>query len=179
MGIFPQFDDFQAPAPAMVPGRPLWNIAASPSWPWRPLSVREQALPPSLLSLSVAYLRFRGQVGVLKTRQPIAVSDISFYICLIDIRYQISFRSKSQEQLNERRAGLSKLNCFHLMISTTTQTRTKTKTKRQRWTGLRLAHHLVETSIRTYLSLSLIGLMCIMHASSKSTNKKFTIHLIS
>ena len=37
------------------------------------------------------------------TRQPIAVSDISIYICLIDI----SFRSKSKEQLNERRAGLS------------------------------------------------------------------------
>ena len=34
-------------------------------------------------------------------RQPIAVSDISIYICLIDIR------SKSKEQLNERRAGLS------------------------------------------------------------------------
>ena len=34
-------------------------------------------------------------------RQPIAVSDISIYICLID------FRSKSEEQLNERRAGLS------------------------------------------------------------------------
>ena len=36
-----------------------------------------------------------------KFRQPIAVSDISIYICLIDIR------SKSKEQLNERRAGLS------------------------------------------------------------------------
>ena len=35
------------------------------------------------------------------SRQPIAVSDISIYICLIDIR------SKSKEQLNERRAGLS------------------------------------------------------------------------
>ena len=35
-------------------------------------------------------------------RQPIAVSDISIYICLIDIR------SKSIEQLNERRAGLSR-----------------------------------------------------------------------
>ena len=35
------------------------------------------------------------------TRQPIAVSDISIYICLIDIR------SKSKEHLNERRAGLS------------------------------------------------------------------------
>ena len=35
------------------------------------------------------------------SRQPIAVSDISVYICLIDIR------SKSKEQLNERRAGLS------------------------------------------------------------------------
>ena len=34
-------------------------------------------------------------------RQPIAVSDISIYICLINIR------SKSKEQLNERRAGLS------------------------------------------------------------------------
>ena len=34
-------------------------------------------------------------------RQPIAVSDISVYICLIDIR------SKSKEQLNERRASLS------------------------------------------------------------------------
>ena len=34
-------------------------------------------------------------------RQPIAVSDISIHICLIDIR------SKSKEQLNERRAGLS------------------------------------------------------------------------
>ena len=30
------------------------------------------------------------------------VSDISVYICLIDIR------SKSKEQLNERRAGLSR-----------------------------------------------------------------------
>ena len=37
-------------------------------------------------------------------RQPIAVSDISVYICLIDIR------SKSKEQLNERRAGLSRNN---------------------------------------------------------------------
>ena len=36
-------------------------------------------------------------------RQPIAVSDISIYICLIDIR------SKSKEQLNERRAGLSRV----------------------------------------------------------------------
>ena len=35
-------------------------------------------------------------------RQPIAVSNISICICLIDIR------SKSKEQLNERRAGLSK-----------------------------------------------------------------------
>ena len=34
-------------------------------------------------------------------RQPIAVSDISIYICLINIR------NKSKEQLNERRAGLS------------------------------------------------------------------------
>ena len=34
-------------------------------------------------------------------RQPIAVSDIFVYICLI------SFRSKSKGQLNERRAGLS------------------------------------------------------------------------
>ena len=85
----------------MVPGGPFWNIAASPPWPWRPLSVREQALAPSLLSLSVAYLRFRGHLVVLKTRQPIAVSDISSYICLIDIR------GKSKEQLNERRAGLS------------------------------------------------------------------------
>ena len=33
-------------------------------------------------------------------RQPIAVSDISVYICLIDIR------GKSKEQMNERRAGL-------------------------------------------------------------------------
>ena len=39
----------------------------------------------------------------LWSRQPIAVSDISIYICLIDIR------SKSKEQLNERRAGLSTL----------------------------------------------------------------------
>ena len=38
-------------------------------------------------------------------RQPIAVSYISIYICLIDI----SFRTKSKEQLNERRAGLSSL----------------------------------------------------------------------
>ena len=38
---------------------------------------------------------------ILLIRQPIAVSDISVYICLIDIR------SKSKEQLNERRAGLS------------------------------------------------------------------------
>ena len=36
-------------------------------------------------------------------RQPIAVSDISIYICLIDIR------SKSKEQLKERRAGLSNI----------------------------------------------------------------------
>ena len=34
-------------------------------------------------------------------RQPVAVSDISIYICLINIR------SKSKEQLTERRAGLS------------------------------------------------------------------------
>ena len=40
------------------------------------------------------------------TRQPIAVSDISIYICLIDIR------SKSKEQLNERRAGLSSYDHF-------------------------------------------------------------------
>ena len=40
-------------------------------------------------------------VRQLVLRQPIAVSDISVYICLIDIR------SKSKEQLNERRAGLS------------------------------------------------------------------------
>jgi len=36
------------------------------------------------------------------SRQPIAVSDISIYICLIDIR------SKSKEQLNERRVCLSR-----------------------------------------------------------------------
>ena len=36
-------------------------------------------------------------------RQPIAVSDISICICLIDIR------SKSKEQLNEGRAGLSSI----------------------------------------------------------------------
>ena len=40
-----------------------------------------------------------------KSRHPIAVSDISFYICLIDIR------GKSKEQLNERRAGLSTKKC--------------------------------------------------------------------
>ena len=34
-------------------------------------------------------------------RSGVDVSDISVYICLIDIR------SKSKEQLNERRAGLS------------------------------------------------------------------------
>ena len=39
--------------------------------------------------------------NAIEARQPIAVSDISVYICLIDIR------SKSKEQLNERRAGLS------------------------------------------------------------------------
>ena len=39
-------------------------------------------------------------------RQPIAVSDISIYICLIDIR------SKSKEQLNERRVGLSNISCI-------------------------------------------------------------------
>ena len=37
----------------------------------------------------------------VEVRQPIAVSYISIYICLIDIR------SKSKEQLDERRAGLS------------------------------------------------------------------------
>ena len=47
-------------------------------------------------------LRLSYWVGLY--RQPIAVSDISIYICLIDI----SFRSKSKEQLNERRAGLSR-----------------------------------------------------------------------
>ena len=36
-------------------------------------------------------------------RSGVDVSDISVYICLIDIR------SKSKEQLNERRAGLSSL----------------------------------------------------------------------
>ena len=41
------------------------------------------------------------------------VSDISVYICLIDIR------SKSKEQLNERRAGLSKPG-FHSMIMSST-----------------------------------------------------------
>ena len=41
----------------------------------------------------------------IEIRQPIAVSDISIYICLIDIR------SKSKEQLNEKRAGLSTL-CY-------------------------------------------------------------------
>ena len=40
---------------------------------------------------------------LLMGRQPIAVSDISIYICLIDIR------SKSKEQLNERRAGLFRI----------------------------------------------------------------------
>ena len=39
--------------------------------------------------------------GAIIHRQPIAVSYISIYICFIDIR------SKSKEQLNERRAGLS------------------------------------------------------------------------
>ena len=43
---------------------------------------------------------------LLMGRQPIAVSDISIYICLIDIR------SKSKEQLNERRAGLSNGHVF-------------------------------------------------------------------
>ena len=73
-----QFYDFQAPAPAMVPGRPFWNIAASPPWPWRPLSVREQALPPSLLSLSVAYLRFWGHLVVLKT--PVKISTTIYFV---------------------------------------------------------------------------------------------------
>ena len=36
-------------------------------------------------------------------RSGVDVSDISVYICLIDIR------SKSKEQLNERRAGLSNI----------------------------------------------------------------------
>jgi len=43
------------------------------------------------------------QLASFRIRQAIAVSDISIYICLIDIR------SKSKEQLNERRAGLSNL----------------------------------------------------------------------
>ena len=47
---------------------------------------------------------FVGQFGPF--RQPIAISDISVYICLIDIR------SKSKEQLNERRAGLSNIPPF-------------------------------------------------------------------
>ena len=46
-------------------------------------------------------------------RQPIAVSDISVYICLIDI----SFRSKSKEQLNERRAGLSNLIMYYSLTT--------------------------------------------------------------
>ena len=53
------------------------------------------------------YMVMRGKTGRQArveddSRQPIAVSDISIYICLIDIR------SKSKEQLNERRAGLSR-----------------------------------------------------------------------
>ena len=47
-------------------------------------------------------------------RQPIVVSDISVYICLIDIR------SKSKEQLNERRAGLSTTGCCTLVLSSFT-----------------------------------------------------------
>ena len=45
--------------------------------------------------------------NAIEARQPIAVSDISVYICLIDIR------SKSKEQLNERRAGLSSMKQCH------------------------------------------------------------------
>ena len=47
------------------------------------------------------------EIGLPQGRQPIAVSDISIYICLIDIR------SKSKEQLNERRAGLSNIGPMH------------------------------------------------------------------
>ena len=46
--------------------------------------------------------------NAIEARQPIAVSDISVYICLIDIR------SKSKEQLNERRAGLSNPGWFNV-----------------------------------------------------------------
>ena len=51
-----------------------------------------------------------------QNRQPIADSDISIYICLIDIR------SKSKEQLNERREGLS------IITLTTTKPLTSTLT---------------------------------------------------
>ena len=51
---------------------------------------------------------FLGCERPITSRQPIAVSDISIYICLIDIR------SKSKEQLNERRAGLSTYGCYEI-----------------------------------------------------------------
>ena len=57
-------------------------------------------------SLLFSKFEFSIKPSLRDVRQPIAVSDISIYICLIDIRRR--FRSKSIEQLNERRAGLSR-----------------------------------------------------------------------
>ena len=61
---------------------------------------REEARQSASQAWSSVF-RTSTKVAVIFHRQPIAVSDISVYICLIDIR------SKSKEQLNERRAGLS------------------------------------------------------------------------
>ena len=61
---------------------------------------RVQFSKPKKLPITIPVSTWERRVSL--TRQPIAVSDISIYICLIDIR------SKSKEQLNERRAGLSK-----------------------------------------------------------------------
>ena len=66
------------------------------------VQANEKSSSFSVFTWHKIFHQFQLKVHV-KARQPIAVSDISIYICLIDIR------SKSKEQLNERRAGLSRL----------------------------------------------------------------------
>ena len=65
------------------------------------VQANEKSSSCSVFTWPKIFHQFRLKVHV-KARQPIAVSDISIYICLINIR------SKSKEQLNERRAGLSR-----------------------------------------------------------------------
>ena len=73
------------------------------------LSIEEKIVPVDIIrplaqdenSSTIKVLGSTNNIDRALVRQPIAVSDISVYICLIDIK------SKSKEQLNERRAGLS------------------------------------------------------------------------